>query len=151
MLSKKEKIIMQYIFDKCSGKESVLISPDELANLLKPKYDLTNPEIKVLVDNLVLDGLITMILSDKKGNPIYCISLDKKGESYERDRKNEKQTLIKLIIRICACTEISCIYFILGEDNEKDTDRTAYGGDLRSVLDRFRFGNECRRYRRGGL
>lgn len=113
MLSKKEKIIMQYIFDKCSGKESVLISPDELANLLKPKYDLTNPEIKVLVDNLVLEGLITMILSDKKGKPIYCISLDKKGESYERDRRNEKQTLIKLIIRTILLAVLSTLVGII--------------------------------------
>ena len=99
MLSKKEKILMNYIFEKCSGKESVLISPEELSNQLRPKYDIAQAELKDLVDNLVLDGYITMILSDKKGKPIYCISLDKKGESYERDRQNEKKNLINLIVR----------------------------------------------------
>ena len=99
MLSKKEKIIMDYIFVKCEGKESVLISPNELMNKLKPKYELAETELKDLVDNLVLDGYITMILSDKKGSPIYCISLNKKGESYERDKQNERKTLIKLIVR----------------------------------------------------
>lgn len=99
MLSKKEKIIMSFIYEKCTGKESVLILPEELLNILKPKYELSLAEIKEIVDNLVLDGYITMILSDKKGKPIYCISLDKKGESYQRDIKNERQNLVKLIVR----------------------------------------------------
>ena len=92
MLAKKEKILMNYIFNKCEGKESQLIAPNELLNQLKPRYDISEGEIKEMLDNLVLDGYITMILSDKKGKTIYCISLDKKGESYERDRQHEKQS-----------------------------------------------------------
>ena len=84
MLTKKEKILMNYIFSKCEGKESQLITPSELLNQLKPKYDVSQAEIKEMIDNLVLDGYITMILSDKKGKTIYCISLNKKGESYGR-------------------------------------------------------------------
>lgn len=99
MLSKKEKILMNYIFGKCEGSEAQLITPEELLNQLKPKYDISQAEVKEMLDNLVLDGYITMILSDKKGKTIYCISLDKKGESYERDRQNEKKNLVNLIVR----------------------------------------------------
>lgn len=113
MLSKKEKILMSYIFEKCVGKESVLISPEELMNLLMPKREVSQQEIKEMVDNLVLDGYITMILSDKKGKPIYCISLDKKGESYERDRQNERQTLIKLVVRTVLLAVLSTIVGVL--------------------------------------
>lgn len=90
---------MSYIFQKCEGKDSILISPEELGNVLRPRYDLSEQEVKDIVDNLVLDGYISMILSDKKGKTIYCISLDKKGESFERDRENEKKNLRVLIIR----------------------------------------------------
>ena len=113
MLSKKENILMSYIFGKCEGKESVLITPEELLNQFTPKYELSQAEIKELVDNLVLDGYITMILSDKKGKPIYCISLDKKGESYERDRQNEKKNLAKLIVRTILLAVLSTLVGVL--------------------------------------
>lgn len=99
MLSKKEKVLMNYIFKKCEGKESMLITPEELENQLKPRYDVTRKELEQLIEGLVLDRYITMILSDKNGKPIYCISLDKKGESYERDKETERKTLIKLVVR----------------------------------------------------
>lgn len=109
MLSRKEKILMDYIFGKCSSKDSVLISPDELMNQLRPKYELSEAEVKELVDNLVLESYITMILSDKKGKPIYCISLDKKGESYERDKQNSKKATINLIIRTILLAVLSTL------------------------------------------
>lgn len=109
MLSKKEKILMGYIFEKCSGKESVLITPEELLNILMPKGEHSQAEVKEMLDNLVMDGYITLILSDKKGKPIYCISLDKKGESYERDRQNERQTLVKLVIRTILLAVLSTL------------------------------------------
>lgn len=99
MISKKEKVLMKYIFKKCESKESVLITPEELENELKPRYDVSRKELEQLVNGLVLDRYITMILSDKKGKPIYCISLDKKGESFERDMETERKTLVKLVVR----------------------------------------------------
>ena len=99
MLSKKEKILMNYIFNKCQNKNSILIMPEELENQLKPRYDVNKKEVEELIEGLVLDRYITMILSDKNGKPIYCVSLDKKGESYERDRESERKSLIKMVVR----------------------------------------------------
>jgi len=99
MLSKKEKIFLNYIFNKCTEKESVLITPEELQNELNPKYNVNLQEVSELVNGLVLDNYITMILSDKKGKPIYCISLNKKGESYLRDQQAARKNLMNLIVR----------------------------------------------------
>jgi len=99
MLSKKEKILMDYIYHKCINKNSMLITPEELENQLKPKYDISRNELIDLIQGLILDRYITMILSDKNGMPIYCMSLDKKGESYERDKESERKILFKLIVR----------------------------------------------------
>ena len=99
MLSKKEKILMNYIFNKCENKGTILITPEELENQLKPRYDVGKKEIESLVEGLVLDRYITMILSDKSGRPIYCVSLDKKGESYVRDKESERKALFKMIVR----------------------------------------------------
>lgn len=111
MLSKKEKMTMQYIFEKCKEKSSVLLTPEELCNNLSPKFDVQCIEMDEIINNLVLENYITMILSDKKGKPIYCISLDKKGESFERDIENSKKGTIKLIVRTIALAVLS---FVVG-------------------------------------
>lgn len=90
---------MNYIFNKCQNKNSILIMPEELENQLKPRYDVSKKEVEELIEGLVLDRYITMILSDKNGKPIYCVSLDKKGESYERDRESDRKSLIKMVVR----------------------------------------------------
>ncbi len=111
MLSKKEKFIMYYIFDKCTNKDSVLISPEELQNYALSKYEFTLPEIGEIIDNLVLENYITMILSDKKGKPIYCISLDKKGESFVREEQNKKKNTFNIIMRTVLLAVLS---FVVG-------------------------------------
>ena len=109
MLSKKEKVLMNHIFKKCEDRESILITPEELENKLKPRYDVSRKELEDLLEGLVLDRYITMILSDKNGKPIYCISLDKKGESYERDKEHERKTLIKLVVRTVLLAILSTV------------------------------------------
>lgn len=111
MLNKKEKLVMTYIFNKCEGKESILISPDELLNFANSKYDLTISDINEIVDALVLENYITMILSDKKGKSIFCISLEKKGESFLRDLANSKKKISLLIIRTVLLAILS---FVVG-------------------------------------
>ncbi len=111
MLSKKEKHLMHYIFNKCKDKDSVLISPEELINCASAKYNLTKIEIDEIIDNLVLENYITMVLSDKKGKPIYCVSLDKKGESFLRDEQNKKKSTVNIILRTVALAVLS---FVVG-------------------------------------
>lgn len=111
MLNNKEKLVMTYIFNKCEGRESVLITPEELLNFANSKYDLTIADINEIVDALVLESMITMILSDKKGKPIFCISLEKKGESFLRDLANNKKKITMLIIRTVLLAVLS---FVVG-------------------------------------
>ena len=107
MLNRKEKMVMHFIFDKCKNKSSVLISPEEISNHLYSKFEVGKVEIDEIINNLVLDNYITVILSDKKGQLIYCISLDKNGESFLRDQENKKKTTINLIIRTVALAVLS--------------------------------------------
>lgn len=97
---KKEKMVMDYIFDKSNGKDSVLISFKEITDVLtKNLLETSDVEIDEIMQNLSLDGYINVILSDKKGKPIYCVSLDKKGVSWRRDAENRRKTTIMLVVR----------------------------------------------------
>ncbi len=113
MLNRKEKFIMAYIFEKCQNKDSVLISPEELQNYSLSKFNISLPEIGEIIENLVLENYITMVLSDKKGSPIYCISLDKKGEGFLREQKNKRKSTVNIIVRTVLLAILSFVVGVL--------------------------------------
>src|SRR5574344_941424 len=99
MLSKKEKMTMQYLYSLCNGKTSVLVSPSDIQNALASKYEVEKIEIDDIMDSISLEGYITLIMSDKKGKPIYCVSLTHKGEGYTREVSNKKKGIVLIITR----------------------------------------------------
>ena len=105
MLNGKEKKVMQYLFDRCSGKKSCLIEPDDILNYLQPKYEINNIELDQILNALVLENYIDLVNSDKNGKLVYCISLKTKGEGFERERKNAKKNVYIIVTRtiILAC------------------------------------------------
>ncbi|MBQ2864478.1 MAG: hypothetical protein IJE91_03325 [Clostridia bacterium] len=105
MLNGKEKRVMQYLFDCCSGKKSCLIEPDDILNYLQPKYEINNIELDQILNALVLENYIDLVNSDKNGKLVYCISLKTKGEGFERERKNAKKNVYIIVTRtiILAC------------------------------------------------
>lgn len=112
-MTKKEKIIMDYIFDKTSGKDSVLIPVDEMLLFLSDASfsNIAQPELDEILQNLSLDGYINVIMSDRKGKPIYCINLEKKGESWMRDKENRKRMTMMLVVRTVLLAVLS---FVVG-------------------------------------
>ena len=111
MLSKREKLILQYILEKAEEKETCLISPNELIHSIEHKYPCSSIELQQLLDGLVQENYISVINSDKNGKLVYCITLLGKGKSFERDEKNIKKGWIKAISRTVILAVIS---FIVG-------------------------------------
>jgi len=95
MLNKNEAKIMDYIFEKCRGKKSALITPKELLSHLMPKIELTAKQLDAHVKNLALDSYIDVHTSDNKGHPVYVISLKLKGEAYEREKEERRKKLMR--------------------------------------------------------
>ncbi len=111
MLTKKERLVMSYIYSKCEDQESVLISPTDIATACMDKYDLTNVEIEQILNGLSLDNYIDVVNSDKKGKLVYCIYLKQKGISYKRDNEQRKKTTFMLVTRTVLLAILS---FIVG-------------------------------------
>ena len=110
MLSKKEKIVMQYIYSNCQKKGSCLLSSSDISSAVAESCDLSLYEVDEIISNLVLENYITAVNSDKNGRPVYCISLNSKGASFERDRQNQKKQIIKIVIRTVL---VACLSFVL--------------------------------------
>lgn len=111
MLSKKEKCIMNSIYNKCEKKGSCLISALDIANDVFPKFDLTEIEVNQILENLVLDNYINVINSEKKGRTLFCITLCKKGESFKREIKNQRNTLM---FKLGTTIILAVLSFVIG-------------------------------------
>ncbi|MBR6778971.1 MAG: hypothetical protein IKM43_02330 [Clostridia bacterium] len=66
MLTLKEKYIMEYVYQKCQGKKSCLISPREIISFAADKYIIYPDELEKIMTNLSYDNYIELLKSDKK-------------------------------------------------------------------------------------
>ena len=108
MLSKKEKSVMQYIYTKCVEKGTCLLSGMDISTAIYPDLDLNINEIDEIINNLVLENYISVVNSDKNGRQVYCITLNPKGKSFERDLQNQKKGIRNIIIRTVL---VACLSF----------------------------------------
>lgn len=97
MLSRVERKIMDLIYEKCSGKKSVLFTPSEIQEYLAPKHELTFKQIEISVKNLMVDGYIDVYHSDNKGKLNYVVSLKGRGESYQREKDDARDRMVRSI------------------------------------------------------
>lgn len=111
MLSKKEKMIMQYILEESGKKDTCLLLPIDIEHALEPKYSINQTEVQALLDGLVQENYINLVNSDKNGELIYCISVLPKGKSFHREQKNIKKSWINAIIRTILLAILS---FVVG-------------------------------------
>ena len=91
MLTFKEKYVMEYVYQRCQGKKSCLISPREIISFIADKYVISAEELEKIMNNLNYDNYIELFKSDKKGNPVFCVSLKLKGEGFHRELTNNKR------------------------------------------------------------
>ncbi len=113
MLTFKEKYVMEYVYEKCQGKKSCLISPREIISFTADRYVIQPDELERIMTNLSYDNYIELFKSDKKGSPVYCVSLKIKGEGFHRELTNNKRNLLLLLGRTCILAVISGIIGVL--------------------------------------
>jgi len=97
MLSRIEIKIMDFIFEKCQGKKTVLISPTDVLGFLEPKFEITKKELDNYIKNLSLDGYIESLKSDNKGQTTYVVKLKTRGEGFLRERAEIKSKRLRSI------------------------------------------------------
>ena len=111
MLSKKEKLIMQYILNVSASKDTCLLLPIDVQHAVEPKYTINQIEVQALLDGLVQENYISLVNSDKNGELIYCITILPKGKAFVREQKDIKKSWSTAIIRTILLAVLS---FIVG-------------------------------------
>ena len=109
MLTFKEKYVMECVYQKCQGKKSCLISPQEIISFVADKYVIYADELEKIMTNLSYDNYIELLKSDKKGSPVFCVSLKLKGEGFHRELSNNKRNIWWAVGRTCILAVISAL------------------------------------------
>ena len=97
MLNRVEAKIMDYLYERCRGKKSVLVTPGEILHSLLPQIELTAKQLDKYIKNLQLDTYIDVHKTDNKGQMMYVVTLKLKGEAFEREKKEIRNRRIRSI------------------------------------------------------
>mgnify|MGYP001624099390 FL=1 len=112
-MTKKEKLVMSYLCERCQKKKTYLISPQEITSALSKKYVLSIDEIDEIMVGLSNSNYIDFVVSDGKKGYMYCVTLKKCGQTYLTDVKNQKKTLGILVLRSIFLATVSFIFGII--------------------------------------
>jgi hypothetical protein len=84
MLNKRENEIMNKVYELCHEKGVCLVSPAEILALLPLRRNYTEEQVENILNELALDDYFELLLSERKGEKMYVISLRANGYAYKR-------------------------------------------------------------------
>ncbi len=112
-MTKKEKLVMTYLCNKCQKKRTYLISPQEISSAFARKFVLSIAEIDEIMVSLSNQNYIDFVVSDTKNGYCYCVTLKKCGQTYLSDTKNQRRMLGILVLRSIFLATVSFVFGII--------------------------------------
>lgn len=109
-MTRKEKLVMLYLAKVCPKKRTCLVSPGEIAAALSKKFVLSVAELDEIMCELSNENYIDFVVSESKMGYYYCVTLKKKGQSYEIDSRRQKKTFGLLVLRSLFLATVSFIF-----------------------------------------
>lgn len=109
-MTKKEKMVMSYLCNRCQQKRTYLVSPQEITQALSKKYVLSIEEIDEIMVALSNENHIDFVVSDSKKGYFYCVNLRKTGQSFNADIKKSRRTFGLLVLRSCFLATVSFVF-----------------------------------------
>lgn len=115
VLGKKEKALMNIIYDKASRSQNgqCLVSPLDLLTKIPYGVEFKETELEETLNQLVLDNYFDCNKAKTpSGDIMYCITLKDNGISFLRDKRVSRR---KLVLRIITTILIAALSFSLKE------------------------------------
>ncbi len=110
MLSKNENKVMTALCTVCKDKDSTLISPMDLVNIVGDK-GFTQTTLEQVMKDLNADGYFDLVYSDRRGEKVYCVTLLEKGKGYTRGVRVFKRNLL---FRLGLTVALAIVSFLIG-------------------------------------
>ncbi len=112
-MTKKERMVMSYLCNKCQRNKTYLISPQEIAQVLAKKYIVSVEEIDEIMVSLLNNNYLEFVVSDGKNGYFYCVTLKKCGQTFVADTKKSRRTFGLLVLRSCFLATVSFVFGII--------------------------------------
>ena len=109
-MGRKEKSVLMYLCKICIKKRTYLISPHEIASSLSKKFVLSIAEIDEIMAELSNENYIDFVVSESKSDYVYCVTLKKRGQSYENDVRKQQRNFGLLILRTLFLAVVSFVF-----------------------------------------
>ncbi len=111
MLKKKEEMVLKIIKDNAYKGESIIISPSSIVAFVGNEELVSEQNVEEILKTLSTNDYIDLLISDKKGQKFYCITLLKRGKNYEHEKKLEISAIRSRILLAVVCAIVS---FLVG-------------------------------------
>ena len=102
VLTKKEKAVMRIVYQEAERQNgSCLLSPIDILENIPLDIPFEEDELDQTLRNLEIDEYFDVIRSDKKGELVYCINMQKKGLQFARVEHAFKSNLaLKIMLTL---------------------------------------------------
>lgn len=111
MLSKPEHVIMNIVYEACQGRDSCLMGPKDILARIPERKGFSEEKVEKILRTLELDDYFDVIYSDRKGEPVYCITLHTKGQSFRREKQQDRR---KLYFKVGITVAMAVLSFAVG-------------------------------------
>ena len=112
-MTKKEKMVMAFLCNKCQQKRTYLISPQEITQALSKRYILSVEEIDEIMVELANQNYVEFVVSESKKGYFYCVNLKKNGQTYNSDTRKNRQTFGLLVLRSIFLATVSFVFGLI--------------------------------------
>ncbi len=112
-MTKKEKLVMRFLCEVCPKRRTYLVSPHDIAIALSKKFVLSTSEIDEIMQTLSFENYIDFVATEGKNGYYYCVTLKKRGQSFEYDLKEKKKTFGLLVLRSMFLATVSFFFGLI--------------------------------------
>ena len=109
-MTKKEKMVMRFLCEVCPKKRTYLVSPHDIAIALSKRYVLSTSEIDEIMQELSFENFIDFVATEGKNGYYYCVTLKKRGQSFEYDQRERRKTFGLLVLRSLFLATVSFVF-----------------------------------------
>lgn len=101
---------MRFLCEVCPKKRTYLISPHDIAIALSKKFVLSTSEIDEIMQTLSYENYIDFVATESKNGYYYCVTLKKRGQTFEYEQKAKRKNFGFLILRTLFLATVSFVF-----------------------------------------
>ncbi|MBQ9709536.1 MAG: hypothetical protein IJV67_02820 [Clostridia bacterium] len=94
MLSPSEKTVLKAVLSKCGERSKCLATAADILCRVPRHSEISESRLNDILKCLEYDGYVDVVMSDRHGEMVYCISLKERGKGYKRESVQSRRYVL---------------------------------------------------------